>query len=74
MPGLRHDLLVLRSTQALAACDLVSHPTVLPTLPPSVDVVQAVGRVMRRAEGKRYGYVIIPVRVAAGEDPEAGQQ
>jgi predicted helicase len=29
---------------------------------------------MRRAEGKRYGYVIIPVRVAAGEDPEAGQQ
>ena len=36
-----------------------------------IDVVQAVGRVMRRAEGKRYGYVIIPVPVAAGEDPES---
>ncbi|MHB1523024.1 MAG: DEAD/DEAH box helicase [Candidatus Dormibacteria bacterium] len=35
-----------------------------------IDVVQAVGRVMRRAEGKKYGYVIIPVAVPAGEDPE----
>ena len=35
-----------------------------------IDVVQAVGRVMRKAEGKRYGYVIIPVAVKAGEDPE----
>ncbi len=35
-----------------------------------IDVVQAVGRVMRRAEGKAYGYVIIPVAVPAGEDPE----
>ncbi|MHB1524154.1 MAG: DEAD/DEAH box helicase [Candidatus Dormibacteria bacterium] len=35
-----------------------------------IDVVQAVGRVMRRAEGKRYGYVIIPVPVPAGMDPE----
>lgn len=35
-----------------------------------IDVVQAVGRVMRRAEGKRYGYVVIPVAVPAGEDPE----
>ena len=26
-----------------------------------VDVVQAVGRVMRRSEGKKYGYIIIPV-------------
>jgi predicted helicase len=26
-----------------------------------VDVVQSVGRVMRRAEGKKYGYIIIPV-------------
>ncbi len=26
-----------------------------------VDVVQSVGRVMRRSEGKKYGYIIIPV-------------
>jgi len=35
-----------------------------------VDVVQGVGRVMRKAPDKRYGYVIIPVPVPAGEDPE----
>ncbi len=34
-----------------------------------IDVVQAVGRVMRRAEDKRYGYIILPVVVPAGEDP-----
>ena len=36
-----------------------------------IDVVQAVGRVMRRAEGKRYGYIILPVVVPAGDDPAA---
>ena len=35
-----------------------------------IDVVQAVGRVMRKSEHKRYGYVVIPVAVPAGEDPE----
>ena len=34
-----------------------------------IDVVQAVGRVMRRAEGKKYGYIILPVVVPAGDDP-----
>ena len=34
-----------------------------------IDVVQAVGRVMRKAEGKRYGYIILPVVVPSGEDP-----
>ena len=34
-----------------------------------IDVVQAVGRVMRRAEDKRYGYVILPVVVPADMDP-----
>ena len=34
-----------------------------------IDVVQAVGRVMRLAEGKKYGYIILPVVVPAGEDP-----
>ena len=28
-----------------------------------VDVVQSVGRVMRRSEGKKYGYIIIPVLI-----------
>ena len=31
-----------------------------------VDVVQSVGRVMRRSEGKKYGYVILPVAIPAG--------
>ena len=34
-----------------------------------VDVVQAVGRVMRRAEGKQMGYIILPVVVSPDEDP-----
>ena len=34
-----------------------------------VDVVQAVGRVMRLAPGKDYGYVILPVAVPAGVSP-----
>ena len=32
-----------------------------------VDIVQAVGRVMRKAEGKRFGYIVIPVPVR-GDD------
>lgn len=35
-----------------------------------IDVVQSVGRVMRRAKGKRYGYVIIPVVIPADKKPE----
>lgn len=35
-----------------------------------IDVVQSVGRVMRRAEGKKLGYVILPVGVPAGMEPE----
>ena len=31
-----------------------------------VDVVQSVGRVMRRAKRKQYGYVILPIAVPAG--------
>lgn len=34
-----------------------------------VDVVQSVGRVMRKAEGKKYGYIIIPVVVPEDADP-----
>lgn len=36
-----------------------------------IDVVQSVGRVMRRAEGKKMGYVILPIGVPAGVEPEA---
>jgi predicted helicase len=35
-----------------------------------VDVVQSVGRVMRIAPGKNYGYIILPVAVPAGMPPE----
>jgi predicted helicase len=35
-----------------------------------VDVVQSVGRVMRKSEGKQYGYIILPIAVAAGVEPE----
>ena len=35
-----------------------------------VDVVQSVGRVMRRAPGKKYGYIIIPVVVPSNVKPE----
>ena len=35
-----------------------------------VDVVQSVGRVMRNAPGKRRGYVVLPVVIPAGVEPE----
>ena len=35
-----------------------------------VDVIQAVGRIMRRSDGKDYGYVILPVAIPAGSDPK----
>lgn len=35
-----------------------------------VDVVQSVGRVMRKAPGKKYGYIIIPVIVPTDVAPE----
>jgi predicted helicase len=34
-----------------------------------VDVVQSVGRVMRKSPGKNYGYIIIPVIVPSDVDP-----
>lgn len=35
-----------------------------------VDVIQAVGRVMRKAPGKNLGYVILPIGIPAGVAPE----
>ncbi|MCZ2845124.1 MAG: DEAD/DEAH box helicase family protein [Candidatus Bathyarchaeota archaeon] len=34
-----------------------------------VDVVQSVGRVMRKAPGKKYGYIVIPVVIPADVEP-----
>ena len=33
-----------------------------------IDIVQSVGRVMRKAEGKRFGYIVVPVALEEGED------
>lgn len=35
-----------------------------------IDVIQAVGRVMRKAEGKEYGYAILPVIIPTGQNVE----
>lgn len=35
-----------------------------------VDVVQSVGRVMRKVEGKKYGYIILPIGIPADVPPE----
>ncbi len=36
-----------------------------------IDIVQAVGRVMRRSEGKRFGYIIVPISIAPGSNIES---
>jgi predicted helicase len=33
-----------------------------------VDIIQAVGRVMRKAPGKKFGYIILPIVISANED------
>ncbi len=35
-----------------------------------VDIVQSVGRVMRKSKGKKYGYIILPICITAGSKPE----
>lgn len=35
-----------------------------------VDIIQSVGRVMRKSEGKNYGYIILPIGIPAGTEPE----
>ena len=34
-----------------------------------IDVVQSVGRVMRKAKGKKYGYIILPIVIPSSVDP-----
>jgi predicted helicase len=36
-----------------------------------IDVVQSVGRVMRKSNGKKYGYIIIPVIIPTDVEPES---
>lgn len=36
-----------------------------------VDIIQSVGLVMRKSEGKKYGYIILPIGIPAGVEPEA---
>lgn len=35
-----------------------------------VDIIQSVGRVMRKSEGKNYGYIILPIGIPVGIEPE----
>lgn len=35
-----------------------------------VDIIQSVGRVMRKTDGKNYGYIILPIGIPAGMEPE----
>ncbi|MFV2172289.1 Helicase associated domain protein [Actinomadura sp. LOL_016] len=37
----------------------------------TVDIVQAVGRVLRAAPGKRHGWVILPIEIPDGDDTDA---
>ena len=42
-----------------------------PSLKPrrsKIDIVQAIGRVMRKPKGKEMGYIILPIAVTAGQD------
>ena len=35
-----------------------------------IDVVQAVGRIMRKVEGKQFGYVVLPIVIPPDQEPE----
>ena len=35
-----------------------------------IEIIQSVGRVMRKAPGKKFGYVIVPVVISEGQSPE----
>ena len=63
--------------RVISNCRLVSEGVDVPNLTSvafldardsQVDVVQAVGRVMRKAPGKKHGYIIVPVVVPPGRD------
>lgn len=72
-PETEHTCRILTNARCLTeGVDVPSLDAILFLHPrkSQIDVVQAVGRVMRRAEGKKLGYVILPVGVPAGMEPE----
>ena len=73
-PGRSNTVRVLSNARCLSeGVDVPALDAVLFLSPRNsvVDVVQSVGRVMRRSEGKTYGYIIIPVAIPDFEDPVA---
>ena len=76
---LREDMTMAQSCHVLSNVRCLTEGIDVPALDAilflqprksQIDVVQSVGRVMRKAAGKRYGYVILPVVVPSGEDPQ----
>ena len=76
---LREDMTMVQSCHVLSNARCLTEGIDVPALDAilflqprksQIDVVQAVGRVMRKAKGKRHGYIILPVVVPSGEDPE----
>ncbi|MCY4265450.1 MAG: DEAD/DEAH box helicase family protein [Gammaproteobacteria bacterium] len=66
-----------RNPRLLSNCKLFTEGVDVPSLnavafldhrDSDVDIVQAVGRVMRKAEGKRFGYVIVPIVLQSDGD------
>lgn len=64
---------ILSNARCLSGVDVPALDAVLFLHPRNsiVDVVQSVGRVMRKSPDKDYGYVILPVAVPAGVEPSA---
>ena len=76
---LREDMTMARRCHVLSNARCLTEGIDVPALDAvlflqprksQIDVVQAVGRVMRKADGKKSGYIILPVVVPAGDDPE----
>ena len=71
LKGQEHKCRILFNAKCLTeGIDVPSLDAVLFLQPrkSQVDVVQAVGRVMRKAEGKKNGYVILPVVIPSDSD------
>lgn len=72
-PTAGHDCRILTNVRCLSeGVDVPSLDAVmfLSSRNSQVDVVQSVGRVMRKAPGKKYGYIIIPVIIPESMSPE----
>ncbi|MFJ9324539.1 DEAD/DEAH box helicase [Streptomyces globisporus] len=71
-PGPNHARILSNARCLSEGVDVPSLDAVLFLHPRNsvVDVVQSVGRVMRLAPGKNYGYIILPVAIPAGMPPE----